>query len=323
MISTTNIKQSLQSLSGTFLSFVKRDFRLGTYVYTLVFIGIAIFINYYFGFYKQVLRPSYFSNDSVWVYPVFYTFIYFAAAIPVLLIGKDYKVLKDYRFYLKSLFFIVLYGVSIGFYEYRQWEFPALSSHEKHFLMRILGQLKSLVFIVFPLIMLKLFVDRRKVDSFYGLSWNSKHLDAYGILYLLLIPFLIITSFTPDFLNAYPQFRPWVYEDVFGLSAWGRTMVFESAYSVDFVVTELFFRGALIIGMSAIMGPKAILPMVAFYASIHFGKPVVETISSVFGGYILGVLAFQTKHIWGGVIVHIGIALTMEVMGFIQYYLLK
>jgi hypothetical protein len=80
------------------------------------------------------------------------------------------------------------------------------------------------------------------------------------------------------------------------------------------------FRGALVIGMAALMGRKAILPMVAVYCAIHFGKPLGETISSVFGGFILGALAYQTRHIWGGVIVHILIALSMEVLGNIHYY---
>ncbi len=318
-----NLKKSLLSLIKPFWSFVKQDFHLATYGYTLLFIFICIFINYHFGFSQKFLRPSYFTNDAVWVYPLFYTFIYFSIAIPVLLIRKDFATLRDYRFYLKSLFLICIYGFSIGYYQYRQWELPGLSYVEKNFVFRILSQLKSTVFIVIPLLLLKLFVDKRKVEGFYGLSWNSKHLDAYMILFLLLIPFLIITSYTPDFLKAYPRFKPWIYENAFNLPVWGRILCFESAYAVDFIVTELFFRGALVIGMTYIMGPKAILPMVAFYASIHFSKPVVETISSIFGGYILGVLAYQTKHIWGGVIVHIGIAMTMEVMGFIHYYWLK
>ncbi|NDV45865.1 CPBP family intramembrane metalloprotease [Paludibacter sp. 221] len=318
-----NLKKSLKSLISTFVEFVKKDFNWKTYAYTLAFIFICIFLNYHFDFYKNIMRNSYYTGKSMWMYPLFYIFIYFSTAIPVLLIQKDYKTLKNYRFYLKSLFFIIIYGVSIGFYKYRQWELPDLSHLERNFVMRIIAQLKSVVLIVIPLIFLKLSIDKKNVKGFYGLSWNSKHLDAYMLLFLLLLPFLVITSFTPDFLKAYPQFRPWHYDGIFNLSTIGRTLIFESAYSVDFVVTELFFRGALIIGMTSILGPKAILPMVAFYASIHFGKPIVETISSIFGGYILGVLAYQTKHIWGGVIVHIGIALTMEVMGFIQYYLLK
>jgi hypothetical protein len=317
-----NIKQSLLSLINTFWSFVKQDFRWTTYVYTLVFISVCIFINYQFGFYEKVMRPTFHSGNSVRMFPLLYGFIYFAVAIPVLCFKKDYKTLKNYRFYLKTFFFIAIYSISIGYYEYKDWKFPQLTSLEQSFLIRIFSQVKSFVFIVVPLFLLKIYIDEKRVKGFYGLWRNTKHLDAYVLLFLFLLPFLVITSFTPDFLKAYPQFRPWNYEGVFGFSTLARTLIFESAYSFDFVVIELFFRGALIIGLTAIMGPKTVLPMVAFYVAIHFGKPVVETISSVFGGYILGVLAYQTKHIWGGVIVHIAIALTMEVMGFVQYYVL-
>jgi hypothetical protein len=317
-----NLKQSLLSLFNTFWSFVKLDFRWATYVYTFVFISVCIFINYYFGFYEKIMRPSFFTGDSVRLFFLFYVFIYFAVAIPILCIEKNYKTLKNYRFYLKSLFFIGIYSISVGYYDYKDWKFPQLTGLEQHFIVRIFSQLKSLVFIVVPLIFLKIFIDQKRVNGFYGLSRSTKHLDAYLLLFVVMVPFLVITSFTPDFLKAYPQFTPWLYEGVFGISTFARTLIFESAYTIDFIVVELFFRGALILGLTAIMGPKTILPMVAFYAAIHFGKPVVETISSVFGGYILGVLAYQTKHIWGGVIVHIAIALTMEIMGFIQYYVL-
>ena len=163
----------------------------------------------------------------------------------------------------------------------------------------------------------------KNVNGLYGLARKAKHLRGYLMIYGLMLPFLIAISFTPDFLKAYPQFRPWLNEGVFGWPVWLSTLAFETSYAIDFVMTELVFRGALVIGMISILGRKAVLPMVAMYAAIHFGKPLGETISSIFGGYILGVLAYQTRHIWGGVIVHICIALTMEIMGFIHYYILS
>jgi hypothetical protein len=54
------------------------------------------------------------------------------------------------------------------------------------------------------------------------------------------------------------------------------------------------------------------------YCTLHFGKPMGEAVSSVFGGYILGVVAYETRSIWGGVIVHIGIAWMMEIIAFAQ-----
>lgn len=318
-----NLKKSLLSLIRTFVDFVKQNFHLSSYLFTLVVILIGVFINYNFGFYAKVLRPTYYTGASIWVFPLFYSSVYFIIAIPVLLLQKDYKTLCNYRFYLKSLFFVAIYGVSVGYFRYREWEFPNITSIERSFLLRLLSQLKSFFIIGIPLVLMKIFVDKKQVCGLYGLSRSTQHLNAYAMILLFMLPFLIITSFTPDFQEAYPRFRSWFYEGAFGLPEWGRTLIFETAYSMDFVMTELFFRGALVIGLARLLGPKALLPMVAFYAAIHFGKPPLETLSSIFGGYILGVLAYQTKHIWGGVFVHIGIALTMEIMGNIQHYFLE
>jgi len=78
----------------------------------------------------------------------------------------------------------------------------------------------------------------------------------------------------------------------------------------------------LVIGMAALLNSNAVLPMVAVYVALHFGKPVLETISAVFGGYFLGALAFQTRHIWGGVIIHMGIAVVIELLRFLGHYVL-
>ena len=54
-----------------------------------------------------------------------------------------------------------------------------------------------------------------------------------------------------------------------------------------------------------------------FYCTIHFGKPLGECISSFFGGLLLGIITFHTSAIWGGLIVHLGIAWLMELGGYL------
>jgi len=54
---------------------------------------------------------------------------------------------------------------------------------------------------------------------------------------------------------------------------------------------------------------------------LHFGKPIGEAISSIFGGYVLGVIALNTKSIVGGSIVHIGVAWLMELFAYLQHYI--
>lgn len=311
--------KELTSLLNEVWKFIKSDFHLSSYLFTFFIVGVAVYFNYSGGFYSKVLLNSYFDGTSVWIFPVFYVIVYFSVAIPVVILRKDVAVLRTPGFYFKSLFIIVIYGLSIGYYGYHQWQFPSLFDDESKFVLRLVSQLKSLVFYFVPLVLLKLIVDR-KTKGLYGLSLNTSYLKGYFSFFLLLLPFLILASYSADFQTAYPQFKPWFYEGVLGLETWESTALFEISYVIDFVMTELLFRGALVIGMVGLMGRGAVLPMVALYVVIHFGKPPVEAMSSLFGGYILGALAYQTRHIWGGVIVHVFIALTMEIMGLFQYY---
>jgi hypothetical protein len=45
-----------------------------------------------------------------------------------------------------------------------------------------------------------------------------------------------------------------------------------------------------------------------------------EAISSVFGGYILGILALQKGNITGGIVLHLGVAWMMELFAHVQWY---
>jgi hypothetical protein len=281
-----------------------------------------VFANYYFDITSKLFNPAYYTGASMWLFPLKYLLIYFGVLIFTLLLRKELDMLKNPAVYIKSAVIVLVYSFTIGFYTYNNWHFPIFTHIENVYLVKIFSQLKMACFVLVPLFLLKKYYDR-EVPGLYGLCKSKSLMKGYLTLFLIMLPFLIITSFTSDFQYSYPQFRPQYYNGVFGMPTWLYTFLFEVCYSVDFLLVELIFRGTLVVGMIRLLGTKAVLPMVALYVSIHFGKPLVETCSSMFGGFILGALAYQTKHIWGGVIVHIGIALVMEIMGFVQYYLLK
>jgi hypothetical protein len=94
-------------------------------------------------------------------------------------------------------------------------------------------------------------------------------------------------------------------------------LLYEIPYALDFINIELFFRGFLIVAFTRFLGPHAVLPMVVAYCALHFGKPMTEAISSIFGGYILGIISFHSRTIWGGAIIHAGTAWCMEIVGFL------
>ena len=161
-----------------------------------------------------------------------------------------------------------------------------------------------------------------KQQPFYGLSTKNFSWKPYVFMLVLMIPLVAAASTQPDFLSAYPKLKI-----VLPLPAgaenfsWFYKLLFELSYGSDFFSIELFFRGFLILAFIKWAGKDAILPMVCFYCTIHFGKPLGECISSYFGGLLLGIVIYHTRSIYGGLIVHLGIAWLMELGGYVGNHL--
>jgi membrane protease YdiL (CAAX protease family) len=157
-----------------------------------------------------------------------------------------------------------------------------------------------------------------KLPSFYGLSFDktAKVKPYFAVLFVALI-LVAVSTYSSGISSYYPVFkRAGIYENAnsLGLHRWLAISIFETVYASNFISVELLFRGLFVFTFAKYLGKYAILPMAACYMVFHFGKPVVETISSFLGGYLLGVFALNTKNIWGGIILHIGTALFMELM---------
>ena len=135
----------------------------------------------------------------------------------------------------------------------------------------------------------------------------------YLILLACMIPLIAFAGTQSDFLNTYPKVKNISFISSYVTNYWPYQLIYELSYGSDFFSIEFFFRGFLVLGFIRYAGKDAILPMAAFYCSIHFGKPLLECITSYFGGIILGVIVYRTKSIWGGLLMHLGIAWMMEV----------
>jgi Type II CAAX prenyl endopeptidase Rce1-like len=150
-----------------------------------------------------------------------------------------------------------------------------------------------------------------------GLTTKGFNARPYFLLLALLVPLIALASTQPDFLRFYPKVRNIAFINGYASPVWPWKLGYELSYGLDFLSIELFFRGLLVVGLVRMAGPQAILPMAAFYCTIHFGKPLGECISSFFGGLVLGVLAYRTRSILGGLIVHLGLAWMMEIGGWL------
>jgi len=301
--------------------FIKDDFEWKSYLWTLLFLALAIAINYNIGFENKILINHPQKSVVIFRFFVFYLVAWFAIAIPKLLFSKRIGAFYSIQFWIKIILFLALISITSGFRFSNEWFSFIDDSLSRMYVVKLTTQIKCFLVYSLPLIFLAHFFDKSQ-KGVYGLNRNFGNGGIYLKMLLLIAPFVIIASFTSDFLQAYPRYRVWQFESLSIMSSWMSTAIFESFYILDYAMTEWMFRGAMVIGMVAILGKDAILPMVSVYVFLHFGKPMAETISAFFGGYILGVLAFTTRHIWGGVLLHSGLALIMEFMGLFQYYIM-
>ena len=302
---------------------IKKDFHPILYGYFVFFLIVTTSFNYYYNFEQSVLNQYFGTPLSIPTHLLFYYFAYFSIAIPQsIFISKEARLHKR-EFWVKSLVFVGLIGLVDGFHYYRLLvDEGAISVLERNYIYKVIGEFKRVAIYTIPIILIYRIYDQ-KSKNIYGFTKEAFDHKPYIIMLLIMLPVIAIASFEPSFIKAYPRFKPWVYANIFELPAYIPAVIFEIAYGLDFIFVEWIFRGALIIGMARIMGKDAILPMVATYAFLHFGKPLGETIGSVFGGYILGVIALNSRNIAGGIYIHMGVAYLMEFFAYMQYLFFK
>lgn len=171
-------------------------------------------------------------------------------------------------------------------------------------------------FFLIPLLVVLLLPGERVRD--YGLSVKGlgDHLWIYLVLFGIVLPAVIVVSYTPGFKSHYPF--PWS-----GMTLTapvdGRLFVaWELIYALQFFSLEFFFRGFVLSALRRSMGAYAIFAMVVPYCMIHFGKPLPETLGAIVAGTVLGTLALGTRSIWSGVFIHVSVAWTMDIAALIQ-----
>lgn len=67
---------------------------------------------------------------------------------------------------------------------------------------------------------------------------------------------------------------------------------------------EFIFRGWLLYGYAKKYGPDALWLQAVPFAVAHIGKPMVETVSTIFGGFAFGWVAWRTGSFLYGFLIH-------------------
>ena len=308
-----SIFQHIRNILGLedFIAFVKNDWSK-SYPFIFVFLAFAIAVNYYVDLEDSYLDLYKNSFQGTCYFFLLNACMYF---IPMFILKTNSYIsvaIKSYRFWvyitLSLLVLSLMQSTNLASLFVSEW-------YEESYFNRKLGyKLNSLLKYAIAFIILGVFIGKMKYKGYGFFNFKFNYKTYLGFL-VVMLPLLIFAATQQDFLKVYPklkQFRVTFDEYM------GQLLVYEPFYLLNFVMLEWFFRGYMVLFFKKYLNTKAIILVAMVYCSFHFGKPLLECVSSFFGGYLLGYIVYKTKSIWGGVMVHMGIAFLMDLFAFIS-----
>ena len=301
--------------------YLKEHFNLKLYVSTIVFVSLLLYFNF-----KYDIEDSYI--DSFYKTPIHAVLFFLYQGVPyyivlffVYLFTDNKLFFKNKRFWIISILGFVILALDRGFY-YQVYWVKWFSDHRSYqYILKLCNSFISIFVVVLPMYIIYKTILKKELHHFYGIQRKNLNLKPYWMLLLLMTPLILIASFQPDFLREYPHYKRAggsLIVKYFDFPEYAVVGFYELSYAFGFFIVEIIFRGYFIFALVKYLGKDVVLPMAVTYCILHFGKPLGEAISSFFGGYLLGVIALKTNNIYGGIMVHIGIALLMELFAFLQ-----
>jgi len=304
----------LRTLILSILSFVKENFNLKLYLSVVFVTALLIFVEYKWHFYDNISMKWVFDNKVYLFNFIVFAFSYYMIVALVRLFGKT-KISLNKEFWLKSIAGLMILSVYISYFGHYGIGVK-LGYPQIYYYYYTSENLSGIVTMLLPLFLVYLIFDRNKEIPFYGFSFKNFNYKIAALLTIIAVAISFAGSFFDSLLEYYPILNRTAYKSfsqTTGINPVISASVFESAYLFDFMMIELFFRGFMIFGFIRLLGKDAILPVATLYAVIHFGKPLPETVSSFFGAYVLGIVAYSQKNIGIGIVLHCALALSMEI----------
>lgn len=296
---------------------LREDFSKNYYGAVALLLTLLLVLNYRYNIEDDVLE-SFKGLSKFIVYFLFYGLSYYLVLLLLTLTSPSrLSFFRSTIFWIYSLVGLSILSMDSSMPFLQNLIYDNLPSDITYWVYKVAINGLSFITVLLPLLLFYYFFDRKE-KHLYGLNNRHTDLTVYWTLLFLMLPLLISASFLEGFQRQYPMYKSNEAYLFLGIPEWTTALSYELAYGLDFITVELLFRGFFVIGMIKILGRNAILPMAVVYCLLHFGKPAGEAISSIAGGYILGVIAYETKSVWGGIIVHMGIAWLMELIAFVQ-----
>lgn len=278
-------------------------------------LGGLIYLNYWHHLEKEYVAAGATNFSRFIRYYLLYLLPFSVAFFLQLLFYKECSYFKNGWFWAILLLAPAFFSFRVNFNFQQNWIISHWPQPQQIFYFYSINWVIRAVVLLIPVFIIW-FVKDLGVQPFYGTTQTGK-LKQYLLMLLIMIPLLTLASKQGDFLQMYPKAKLLHKIPINNWIDYWRYLVFELCYGFDFLSIEFFFRGFLILSLLSICGTRCIIPAACFYCAIHLGKPMAEAVSSFFGGTLLGIIAYNTRSIWGGLIIHLGIAWMMEIGGWL------
>ena len=284
-------------------------------IFFIVFLGAWLAVYYSSGIHSWINQPSRSVLAKFSIHFIMYAGVYYAIAFVFCYLHKNPRILS-LDFFLKSLSLLILVALGRSLAVHIWLAKQIQPAQLQYFLSRIFWLLKFPAFLL--LIFLVLRLRNTNILQYSGLNIRYVEFKPFILALLILIPVILTVSFLPDFIDYYPKYRTSLAVVSSGLPEFLFVIPYEISYGINLFSIEIIYRGLFLFVMIAYLGKGSLYPMVGVYCLIHLGKPVLECISSIAGGYILGVIALYSKSILGGTFVHVGMAWFLELFAWLQ-----
>jgi uncharacterized protein len=148
---------------------------------------------------------------------------------------------------------------------------------------------RFLLFFLIPMVViLFVFKDSPRDYGFQIGDWKAGLFLTFGSIILIAPILYVLARSDPSMKDYYDwqvQFLPW-------------------QLLVEMFAWEFLFRGWLLFGYARKFGPEAIWLQAVPFALAHLGKPEIETLSTIFGGFVFGWIAYRTRSFLYPFIIH-------------------
>jgi membrane protease YdiL (CAAX protease family) len=197
------------------------------------------------------------------------------------------KLLLDWKIAILTIVSTLLLMVDYYHFPLLQWTKWIPGWDSTGLSMKVLD--RTLLYFIIPMFfILVVFREHPKDYGFAFGDWKAGIVITLGAIVLIAPILWLIGRGNASFQNYYkPMVTGLPWNTLLDLFGW-----------------EFIFRGWLLFGYSRKYGPEALWLQAVPFALAHMGKPELETLSTIFGGFAFGWVAWRTKSFFYPLLIH-------------------